>query len=225
MARSVQLMLGGAGFEHEVAVTGKDGIKLASTHKYDAILLDLTLPDLHGYEVLRRLRAADVDTPVIVLTGNAEVDTKVEGFGLGADDYVTKPFIRYELLARVQALARRTRPQQGSVVNTGRLAVDLAARTVEVGGHRVHLTDKEYMILEMLTLRKGATLTKEMFFAHLYSGRDEPQYKIIDVFVCKLRKKLAKAGTNGSGYIETVWGRGYALRDPEDEEHAQTVTA
>ena len=165
--------------------------------------------------VLRHLRTTGVGTPVIMLTGNDGLDTKVEGFGLGADDYVTKPFARNELLARVHALMRRTKRQVRSIVVTGRLSVDLAARTAEVGGHRIQLTSMEYAVLEMLSLRKGMTLTKEMFMVHLYSGRDEPKHKIIDVLICKLRKKLAQAGTDSIGYIETVWGRGYALRDPE----------
>lgn len=215
VSRSIGLMLGGAGFEHETVAAGEAGIELARVHHYDAILLDLTLPDLHGYEVLQRLRGAGIKTPVLVLTGDSELESKVAGFGLGADDYVTKPFQRSELLARIQALTRRSKSMAPSVVVTGELSVDLAARTVEVAGRRVHLTGKEYAILEMLTLRKGMTLTKEMFLAHLYGGRDEPELKIIDVFICKLRKKLVGAGTGASGYIETVWGRGYALRDPE----------
>jgi len=215
MSRSIELMLGSAGLEHETAATGEDGIELARVYDYDAILLDLTLPDLHGYEVLRRLRVARIATPVIILTGNGETEAKVSGFGLGADDYVTKPFQRAELLARVHALVRRSKGHARSVVVTGPMSIDLAARTVEVSGRRVHLTGKEYAILEMLSLRKGMTLTKEMFLTHLYGGRDEPELKIIDVFICKLRKKLAQAGTGASGCIETVWGRGYALRDPE----------
>ncbi len=215
MSRSIELMLGGAGLEHETAASGEDGIELARVYDYDAILLDLTLPDLHGYEVLRRLRVARIATPVIILTGNGETEAKVSGFGLGADDYVTKPFQRAELLARVHALVRRSKGHARSVVVTGPMSIDLAARTVEVSGRRVHLTGKEYAILEMLSLRKGMTLTKEMFLTHLYGGRDEPELKIIDVFICKLRKKLSQAGTGASGCIETVWGRGYALRDPE----------
>ena len=217
MSRAIELMLGGAGLEYETAATGEDGIELARVYDYDAILLDLTLPDLHGYEVLRRLRVARIATPVIILTGNSETDAKVSGFGFGADDYVTKPFQRAELLARVHALVRRSKGHAQSVIRTGPMAIDLAARTVEVNGRRVALTGKEYAILEMLSLRKGMTLTKEMFLTHLYGGRDEPELKIIDVFICKLRKKLATAGTNPTGCIETVWGRGYALRDPEGD--------
>ena len=217
IARSLELMLDSAGIEHETAATGEEGVELARLYDYAAIILDLTLPDIYGYDVLQRLRSARVNTPVVILTGNAETENKVSGFNLGADDYVTKPFERAELLARVHALIRRSKGHPRSVVTTGILSVDLAARTVEVGERRVHLTGKEYAILEMLSLRKGLTLTKEMFLNHIYGGRDEPELKIIDVFICKLRKKLAEAGLGSAGYIETVWGRGYALRDPQEE--------
>ena len=225
MARSIALMLGGAGLEHETAETGEAGLELARLYDYDAILLDLMLPDGHGYDVLRRLRAAHVATPVMVLTGDRELESKVSGFGLGADDYLTKPFDRAEFLARVHALVRRSKGHARSVVTTGSLTVDLTERSVAVGGRRVHLTSKEYAILEMLSLRKGMTLSKEMFLNHLYGGRDEPETKIIDVFICKLRKKLAEAGSGASSCIETVWGRGYALRDPEVDQRVAAKAA
>jgi two-component system cell cycle response regulator CtrA len=149
------------------------------------------------------------------LSGTAEIDTKVKSFGGGADDYLTKPFHKDELVARIHAVVRRSKGHAQSVINTGDITVNLDAKTVEVGGSRVHLTGKEYQMLELLSLRKGTTLTKEMFLNHLYGGMDEPELKIIDVFICKLRKKLA-AATNGAHYIETVWGRGYVLRDPHE---------
>jgi two-component system cell cycle response regulator CtrA len=217
MARTVELMLDEAGFEHETAATGEAALEFARTYEFDAILLDLTLPDLHGHDVLKRLRLLRVGTPVLILSGDAETSTKVTGFGAGADDYVTKPFEKAELLARLHALVRRSQGHAQSVIVTGPVAIDLAARTVAVDGHRVSLTGKEYAILEMLSLRKGMTVTKEMFLTHLYGGRDEPELKIIDVFICKLRKKLANAGAPSSGCIETVWGRGYSLRDPQPE--------
>jgi two-component system cell cycle response regulator CtrA len=133
---------------------------------------------------------------------------------LGADDYLTKPFHREELVARIHAIIRRSKGHAQSIIKTGRIAVNLDAKTVDVSGNTVHLTGKEYQMLELLSLRKGTTLTKEMFLNHLYGGMDEPELKIIDVFICKLRKKLAEA-TSGENYIETVWGRGYVLRDPE----------
>jgi two-component system cell cycle response regulator CtrA len=217
MARSVELMLDEAGFEHETAGTGEIALEYARTYEFDVVMLDLTLPDLHGHEVLKRLRILRINTPVLILSGDSETDTKVTGFGAGADDYVTKPFDKSELLARIHALVRRSQGHAQSVIVTGPVAIDLAARTVEVDGRGVGLTGKEYAILEMLSLRKGMTLTKEMFLTHLYGGRDEPELKIIDVFICKLRKKLYLAGAPASGCIETVWGRGYSLRDPQPD--------
>ncbi|MEX0759819.1 MAG: response regulator transcription factor, partial [Tistlia sp.] len=184
-------------------------------YDYDIIILDLMLPDIDGYEVLRRLRQARVKTPILILSGLSGLDDKLKGLGFGADDYLTKPFDKRELTARLQAVVRRSKGHSDSVILTGKLAVNLDARTVEVEGHPIHLTGKEYGILELLSLRKGTTLTKEMFLNHLYGGIDEPELKIIDVFVCKLRKKLSMA-TGGETYIETVWGRGYVLRDPSE---------
>ncbi len=217
MARSVELILDEAGLDHETAASGEAALEYARSYEFDVVLLDLTLPDISGHEVLRQLRQLRITTPVLILSGDAETGTKVTGFGAGADDYVTKPFDKAELLARIHALVRRSQGHAQSLIVTGPVSIDLAARTVSVDGRRVSLTGKEYAILEMLSLRKGMTLTKEMFLTHLYGGRDEPELKIIDVFVCKLRKKLHLAGAPASGCIETVWGRGYALRDPQAE--------
>jgi two-component system cell cycle response regulator CtrA len=214
MARSVERMLYEESIEHETAGTGELALEYARTYEFDVIMLDLTLPDMSGHDILKQLRQLRINTPVLILSGDAETTTKVLGFGAGADDYVTKPFDREELMARLHALVRRSQGHGQSVIVTGPVAVDLAARSVMVDSKRVALTGKEYAILEMLSLRKGMTLTKEMFLTHLYGGRDEPELKIIDVFVCKLRKKLTTA-CEGDNYIETVWGRGYVLRDPQ----------
>jgi two-component system cell cycle response regulator CtrA len=169
---------------------------------------------MSGYEVLRSLRVSKVKTPILILTGLGGIEDKVRGLGFGADDYMTKPFHKDELVARIHAIVRRSKGHAHSVVQTGDLIVNLDTKTVEVGGARVHLTGKE---MELLSLRKGSTLTKEMFLNNLYGGMDEPEIKIIDVFICKLRKKLANA-SDGKNYIETVWGRGYVLREPTEEE-------
>jgi len=163
--------------------------------------------------VLRRLRRARQTTPVLILSGLAKPENKVKGLGDGADDYLAKTVDREELVARIHAIVRRSKGHAQSLIRTGKLTVDLAARSVDVAGAPVHLTGKEYGMLELLSLRKGTTLTKEMFLNHLYGGMDEPELKIVDVFICKLRKKLM-AATGGDSYIETVWGRGYVLRDP-----------
>jgi len=214
-ARTIDAILRHEGFICDTTDLGEDGLEIGKLYDYDIIILDLMLPDIDGYEVLRRLRSARVDTPTLILSGMSEPDSKIKGFGIGADDYLTKPFDRRELVARIQAIVRRARGHSESIIRTGRLDVNLDTRTAEVDGQPVHLTGKEYAILELLSLRKGTTLTKEMFLNHLYGGMDEPEVKIIDVFICKLRKKLGNA-TDGENYIETVWGRGYVLRDPQD---------
>lgn len=216
-ARTIELMLKTEGYVCDSTDLGEDGLEIGKLYDYDLIVLDLMLPDMDGYEVLKRLRSAKVQTPILILSGLSEPDQKVRGLGFGADDYLTKPFDKAELMARIQAIVRRSKGYAESTIRTGKLSVNLNARTVEVNGQPLHLTGKEYGILELLSLRKGTTLTKEMFLNHLYGGMDEPELKIIDVFVCKLRKKLSTA-TEGDNYIETVWGRGYVLRDPPEDE-------
>lgn len=218
-SKSIEMMLSSAGMVSNTTDLGEDGLEIGKLYDYDIIILDLMLPDIDGYEVLRRLRDAKVETPVLILSGLSEPDKKVKGLGTGADDYLTKPFNKDELIARIHAIVRRSKGHADSIIKSGKLAVNLDARTVEVDSKPVHLTGKEYGILELLSLRKGTTLTKDMFLNHLYNGMDEPELKIIDVFVCKLRKKLATAEPNEI-YIHTVWGRGYVLRDPEVLEDA-----
>ena len=192
-AQSIELMLKSENFNVYTTDLGEEGIDLGKLYDYDIILLDLNLPDMSGYEVLRTLRVAKVKTPILILSGMAGIEDKVKGLGFGADDYLTKPFHKDELVARIHAIVRRSKGHAQSVITTGDLVVNLDTKTVEVGGARVHLTGKEYQMLELLSLRKGTTLTKEMFLNHLYGGMDEPELKIIDVFICKLRKKLANA--------------------------------
>ncbi|HMN50492.1 MAG: response regulator transcription factor [Xanthobacteraceae bacterium] len=218
-AKSIELMLKSESFNVWKTDLGGDGVDLGKIYDYDIILLDLNLPDMSGYEVLKSLRVAKIKTPILILSGLAGIEDKVKGLGFGADDYLTKPFHKDELIARIHAVVRRSKGHAQSVINTGDLVVNLDQKTVEVDGARVHLTGKEYQMLELLSLRKGTTLTKEMFLNHLYGGMDEPELKIIDVFICKLRKKLANASKapdwpEGKNYIETVWGRGYVLREP-----------
>jgi two-component system cell cycle response regulator CtrA len=215
-AQSIELMLKSESFTVYTTDLGEEGIDLGKIYDYDIILLDLNLPDMSGFEVLRSLRISKVKTPTLILSGLAGIEDKVKGFGVGADDYMTKPFHRDELVARIHAIVRRSKGHAQSVIQTDDLVVNLDTKTSEVNGARVHLTGKEYAMLELLSLRKGMTLTKEMFLNHLYGGIDEPEVKIIDVFMCKLRKKLAGA-SGGKNYIETVWGRGYVLRHPTEE--------
>ena len=216
-SKSIELMLTHANLNVYATDMGEEGIDLAKLYDYDLILLDLNLPDMNGHEVLRQLRLARVDTPILILSGSDDTENKIKGFGFGADDYLTKPFHREELVARIHAIIRRSKGHSQSIISTGSIDVNLDAKTVATGNRPIHLTGKEYQMLELLSLRKGTTLTKEMFLNHLYGGMDEPELKIIDVFICKLRKKLSQA-TGGENYIETVWGRGYVLRDPQPVE-------
>ena len=221
-SKSIELMLGHANFNVYTTDLGEEGIDLAKLYDYDLILLDLVLPDINGHDVLRQLRVARIDTPILILSGETDTENKMRGFGSGADDYLTKPFHREELIARIHAIIRRSKGHSQSIIKTGDIEVNLDGKTVEVRGNTVHLTGKEYQMLELLSLRKGTSLTKEMFLNHLYGGMDEPELKIIDVFICKLRKKLSEA-TGREDHIETVWARGYVLRDPKPDDAAQDM--
>lgn len=217
LAKSIKMICESEGYQVETTDLGEDGLDMAKLYEFDIILLDIGLPDVDGFEVLKKIRAGKNETPVLILSGHTEVDNRVKGLGFGADDFLGKPFDKKELLARIKAIVRRSKGHAHSEITTGKIRVNLDKRLVEAEGKPVHLTTKEYAILELLSLRKGTPLTKEQFLNHLYGGMDEPEVKIIDVFVCKLRKKLEDA-TGGENYIETVWGRGYVLRDPDSME-------
>ena len=223
-AKSIELMLKSEGYVVDMTDMGEDGLEIGKLYEYDIIILDLMLPDLDGYEVLKRLRAAKIETPILILSGLSELDSKLKGLGFGADDYLTKPFDKRELMARLHAIVRRSKGHAQSIITTGPIMVNLDARTVEIDGKQLHLTSKEYGIIELLSLRKGSTLTKEMFLNHLYGGMDEPEVKIIDVFICKLRKKIEKMSGDSGNCIETVWGRGYVLRDPAESAQKETAS-
>ncbi len=215
ISQSIEMILHSEGMVLDTADLGEEGYDISKHYEYDLIILDLKLPDMDGFEVLRKIRTAKVQAPVLILSGLTDTEKKIKGFGYGADDYLTKPFDRQELIARIKAIVRRSQGFAESVIKTGPIEVNLDTHTATVDGKTLHLTGKEYRILELLSLRKGTTLTKGQFLNHLYGGIDEPELKIIDVFICKLRKKLAKAA-GGLDFIETVWGRGYVLRDPNE---------
>lgn len=216
-AKSIELALAAEGIVCDIAATGEEGVDFAKMYDYDIIILDMMLPDIDGFEVLRKFRKNSIKTPVMILSGLTGSDSKVKGLGIGADDYVTKPFNRGELIARIQAIVRRSKGNASSKLRVGDIVLDMETRSVEVTGKPLNLTSKEYSILELLMLRKGTPIKKETFLSHLYGGIDEPEIKIIDVFVCKLRKKIEDA-SGGDSYIETLWGRGYTIKDPNDSD-------
>jgi two-component system, cell cycle response regulator CtrA len=213
-ATNVKMMLIRENFICDTADLSEDGLEISKLNGYDVILFDLSGPNINGYEVLRRLRGACVRAPVLILSDLAGVDHRIKDLGFGDNDLLPKLCDHRELSARIKEIVRRSKGRCESTIRTGKLVVNLDTRVVSVDDQPVRLTGKEYGILELLSLHKGTTMTKEMFLNHLYGGMDEPELKIIDVFVCKLRKKLARA-TGGNHYIETVWGRGHMLRDPE----------
>ena len=212
-AAILNLMLRGEGFDVHSVATGEEGVELSKLNNHDLILLDLNLPDMSGFDVLRSLRNARVRTPILILSAISSIGSKVNGLAFGADDYLTKPFHKDELMARLHAIMRRSAAHADTLVRCGDLVINFEAQRADIAGKVVRLTKKEFQILELLALRKGSTITKEMLLNHLYRGMDEPVAKIIDVFLCKVRRKLA-ARSGGKDYIETVWGRGYRLRDP-----------
>ena len=214
-AQSIQKLLQSEGFICDISDTGQDGVEIGKLYEYDLIILDLMLPDIEGFEVMRRLRTSHVKTPILILSGMDDTSHKVKGLCAGADDYLTKPYSKEELLARINAVIRRTNGYSDSIIKVGDLEINLQTRIASVKGNVLNLTSKEYSVLELMAIRKGAALNKEAFLNHLYGGMDEPELKIVDVFICKLRKKIYDL-TQRNGYIETIWGRGYLLRDPDD---------
>jgi two-component system cell cycle response regulator CtrA len=212
-AQSVELMLRSEGFNVQTTDLGEEGLDLAKMYDYDVVLLDLNLPDISGEDVLRKMRLAKLKTPVIICSGTSDFAKKIRTFSAGADDFLQKPFHKDELVARIHAVVRRTRGHAISKMECGPMILDLDAKRVQINGQLVHLTNKEYQMLELMMLRRGATITKEMFMNHLYGGMDEPELKIIDVFICKLRRKIQMVAQTKHRFIDTVWGRGYVIHD------------
>jgi two-component system cell cycle response regulator CtrA len=221
-AKAIELTLKAQGYVCDGAGEGDGGIELGKLFSYDLILLDIMLPDMDGFDVLRALRAAKIPTPILMLSGLSDPDHKIMGLYYGADDYLTKPFDNNELIARIQALVRRSNGHSESVILTGDIAVYLDKRTVLVKGQPLHLTGKEFDVLEQLSLRKGTPVSKESLFNHVYGEKTESNPNHIDSLIFKLRKKLSSA-TGGDAYIETIWKRGYMLNAPStaDSSHQE----
>ena len=214
IAKSIEVMLGAEGIVSDVAELGEDGRLAMRLNKYDLVILDLMLPDMSGYDLLKSLRKSNSNMPVMILSGLAGSEQKIKCLAFGADDYLTKPFNNGELVARVKAIVRRSKGHATSLIKVANMSVDLNTHTTAIGGRHANLTNKEQSLIELMALKKGSVISKETFFNHLYNGMDEPELKIIDVFICKMRKKLFDL-SGGLNYIETVWGRGYSLKEPD----------
>lgn len=211
IAKNLSLTLKNCGAFVDHVDNGEEALELIRHYDYDIIFLDLLLPDVEGYEIIRKIRNSKKNTPIFILSGLSRSQAKIKGLTLGADDFLTKPYDSLELLARMNAVIRRSKGYSSSVISCGQVELNLDSHEVYADRKLIHLTGKEYAILELLILRKGVVLTKEAFLNHLYGGIDEPEMKIIDVFICKLRKKLSQYGAKN--LIITIWGKGYMVRD------------
>ena len=215
MLKTVSDALTEAGFVCDKATKPEVGIEKGKMCNNDIIITELSFPkaNIDGYEVLLCLRSSKVKTPILILSHLTSSDQIVKALRNGADDYMTTPaYNKEELIERIYAITRRSKGHSESVIRFDKVTLNLDTRIVEVDGKPVHLTNKEYAIFELLAMRKGTVLNKATFLNHLYGGVNGPEIKIIDVFICKLRKRLAEA-SGGVNYIETVWGRGYMLKD------------
>lgn len=213
MARGLAMNLKDEGYFNTITGTVEEGLNALKEGNFDTVILDINLPDGDGFHFTKTMRRKNIDTPVLVISGRATVTDRVMALTSGADAYLTKPFDQQELLATLNALIRRANGHSDNCIVTGSIVLNLSRQEVTIKGRHLNLTSKEYRTLELLSLRKGTTLDKSHFINHLYGGIDEPESKIIDVFICKLRRKLASV-TGGQDYIHTVWGQGYVLRAP-----------
>jgi DNA-binding response OmpR family regulator len=210
LAESLSRLFVGKGYAVDVAQTGEDAQSALATQPYDLVILDLGLPDVDGIEVLRWVRQRKSRVPVLVLTARASVQNRVEGLNLGADDYVVKPFALEELEARARVLIRRGMGGAGAVVTHGRLSFDTAGRVASLDGAALELPRRELCLLELLLLRSGQLLEKQMLHDKLFSYDDDAGLNAIEIYVHRLRKKLEPGGIR----IRTVRGLGYLLENP-----------
>jgi two-component system cell cycle response regulator CtrA len=222
-ARGVAFQLRQTRIVVDIADCGNEAIELAKIYDYDGIILDLLLPDMEGYSVIKKIRSLKIKIPILILSSISKTQSKILGLEAGADDYMSKPFESDELIARIHAMIRRSNGLVQSKIKIGNIELNLKSKELTVLGRDLHLTSKEYAIFELLLLRKGNIISKENFLDHLYGGIDEPDSKIIDVFICKIRKKFYVAGC--PDLIGTVWGRGYIIRENYSEIKNKSLSA
>jgi DNA-binding response OmpR family regulator len=210
LARTLKRGLEEEGFAVDLAPDGREADFKARSAQYDVIILDLMLPNIDGLTLLQNWRRDGLNTHVLVLTARATIDDKVRGLDLGADDYLTKPFELGELLARLRALIRRGHQVKDPVLRVFDLEIDTSARKVKRGGQAIHLTPKEYALLEFLAFHRGRVVTRTMIWEHLYDEQDESTSNVVDVYIRYLRNKIDKGFD--PPLILTRWGEGYLLR-------------
>jgi two-component system OmpR family response regulator len=210
----VKRALSEAGHTVDLAFDGRDGLMLAASEPYDVMILDRMLPGVDGLAILRAIRAASVKTPVLLLTALGGIDDRVEGLEAGGDDYLVKPFAMAELIARVNALARRPAGQaQQTVLRVSDLEMNLLKRTVTRGGRRIDLQPREFQLLEYLMSHAGRVVTRTMLLENVWGFHFDPRTNIVETHMSRLRSKLAQA--KGPDLIHTVRGAGYCLREPD----------
>jgi two-component system cell cycle response regulator CtrA len=223
-ANTLSAYLQSEGVVVEPVDTGAEALDLLRHYEFDLVLSSLCLPDMDGSTLIMRMRAAGQHTPILVLADVSDARSRLKALAAGGDDVVERGVDRAELLARMRAIFRRSRGYSHAKIQIGALTLDIEQQEASANGCRIALTAKEFAILQLLMLRKNMILTKEMIMSQLYGGMDEPEIKIVDVFICKIRSKLAKAGLRD--VIGTVWGRGYTVRDQRrDEEPSPLVTS
>ena len=224
VADVLAMTLEDAGYFTIIAGSIHEALEELNINEIDAVLLDLKLPDGDSMRVARLIRAKRERqlVPILVVSGNNSVDDRIMALGAGADGYLSKPFDKEELLAHLEAIIRRANGHSSLVIEIGNLTIDLHRKIVSGDNKVVKLTRKEIEIVNLLGVRKGAVLSKSSFLNHLYGGRDEPESKIVDVFMCKLRHKLNKAGLKGA-VIETVWGQGHKLVEADVSARSEAV--
>ena len=219
LVRALRQGLEEEGYAVDVANDGEEGDYKATSAPYDVIVLDIMLPKMDGLTLLQKWRKSGMKSHVLMLTARDQLEDKVKGLDAGADDYLTKPFELEEFLARVRALVRRGHQVKDPVLRVFDLEIDTAARTVKRAGHAIHLTPREYGLLEFLAFHRGRVVTRTMIWEHLYDEHDESTSNVVDVYIRYLRNKIDKGFD--PPLILTRWGEGYQLRADEAEKVAE----